>query len=172
MNWDYSVLCLSSIPGKSKEWLRTVNNNCHFGRFMENSVNNKGSVNRIAKDYFYCLGSHLPQQCASDEFYFLPRSEAAIQHLDTLDDLSPEKVQHCLLYVKNPLREMSENAVRQFWREEFWGFGAGNVRGNSWGWSGPLRLSKNPFSELPTLVQDRFEKFWTARQQKIFPQQA
>ena len=54
----------------------------------------------IAKDYFDYLGRHLPQQCASDEFYFLPRAEAAIHHLNILDDLDPEKLRDHVHHVR------------------------------------------------------------------------
>jgi hypothetical protein len=58
------------------------------------------SLDTVAQEYFTYLGSHLPFQCASDEFYFLPRSEAAGQNLNTLDDLSPEKIRDHLRYVE------------------------------------------------------------------------
>ena len=67
-------------------------------------------LSRIAEDYFGYMGRHFPQQCASDEFYFFPRSETAIQHLDTLDDLTPEKIQDCVQYVRNLLSEVSSKA--------------------------------------------------------------
>lgn len=66
---------------------------------MDKIYNKRGSLDQIARDYFNYLGCHLPQQCANDEFYFLPRSGAAIQHLNTLDDLSPEKIQDHLGYL-------------------------------------------------------------------------
>jgi len=61
----------------------------------------------IAEDYFGYMGKHFPQQCASDEFYFFPRSETAIQYLDTLDDLEPGKIQDRVQYIRNLLREVS-----------------------------------------------------------------
>ena len=67
----------------------------------------KRPLNSIASDFFSYLGGHFPQQCASDEFYFLPRSEIAVQHLDTLDDLSPEKIQDHIRYVKDLLYEIA-----------------------------------------------------------------
>ena len=73
---------------------------------MEKGYNNKSPLDQIARDYFNYLGCHMPQHCANDEFYFLPRAESAIQHLNKLDDLSPEKVQDHLGYVKNLLREI------------------------------------------------------------------
>jgi len=66
----------------------------------------KRSLDQIAKDYFNYLGCHLPQQCASDEFYFLPRSETAIQYLNNLDDLTPDGIQDHLRYVRGLLREI------------------------------------------------------------------
>ncbi len=64
------------------------------------------SLDLIAKDYFDYLGRHLPQQCASDEFYFLPRSEVAIHYLDRLDDLRAEKVQDHIRYVHKLLDQL------------------------------------------------------------------
>jgi hypothetical protein len=64
----------------------------------------------IAEDYFGYMGKHFPQQCASDEFYFFPRSETAIQHLDTLDDLTSEKIQDHVQFVQNLLSEISPKA--------------------------------------------------------------
>jgi len=67
----------------------------------------KRPLQGIASDYFRYLGKSLPQQCASDEFYFLPRSEAAIQYLVILDNLHPEKILDHVTYVRNLLREVS-----------------------------------------------------------------
>jgi hypothetical protein len=64
-------------------------------------------LSQITKDYFAYMGKNFPQQCASDEFYFFPRSETAIQYLDCLDDLSPEKIQDHVRYVQKLLREVS-----------------------------------------------------------------
>ncbi len=74
--------------------------------FMDKGYKKKRLLDQIAEEFFNYLGFHLPQQCANDEFYFLPRTEAAIQHLNKLDDLSPERIQDHLGYVKNFLREI------------------------------------------------------------------
>ena len=74
---------------------------------MKNTEKKKRSLNLIASDYFAYIGRHLPQQCANDEFYYLPRSEVAIQHLSSLDDLTPEKIEDHIRYVQNLLREIS-----------------------------------------------------------------
>ncbi len=67
----------------------------------------KRPLNSIANDFFGYLGRHFPQQCASDEFHFLPRSEVAVQHLDNLDDLNPDKIQDHIRYVKDLLGEIA-----------------------------------------------------------------
>ena len=64
------------------------------------------SLNSIAKEFFGYLGRHFPQQCASDEFYFLPRAESAIQHLNVLDDFNPEKIQGHIRNVQALLSEI------------------------------------------------------------------
>ena len=73
---------------------------------MDKGSNKERSLGQISRDYFNYLGCHIAQQCANDEFYFLPRSEAAIQHLNILDNLSPEKIQDHLGHVKDLLRKI------------------------------------------------------------------
>ncbi|NIQ39048.1 MAG: DUF885 family protein [Proteobacteria bacterium] len=63
-------------------------------------------LTQIAGDYFDYLGRHFPQQCASDEFYFFPRSEAALQHLDGLDELIPERIHDHLRTLSGLLKEV------------------------------------------------------------------
>ncbi len=74
---------------------------------MKNTKEVKRPLDSIASDYFSYIGRHLPQQCASDEFYFIPRSEVAIRHLNRLDDLTLEKIHDHIRYVQNLLREIS-----------------------------------------------------------------
>ncbi|UCD71324.1 MAG: DUF885 family protein [Syntrophobacterales bacterium] len=74
---------------------------------MKNTQKEKRPLKSIAGDYFTYIGRHLPQQCASDEFYFLPRAEVAIQHLDSLDDLTPGIIQDHIRYVQGLLSEIS-----------------------------------------------------------------
>lgn len=73
---------------------------------MARRAAHKRTVLEIADDYFSFLGKTLPQQCASDEFYFLPRSQEARRHLDRLDDLTPEKVLDHTRYVESLLTEL------------------------------------------------------------------
>jgi hypothetical protein len=73
---------------------------------MQNTDTQKRPIHSIAGDYFAYLGRHLPQQCASDEFYFLPRSETARSYLNLLDDLEPDKIQHHVQTIKTLLEEV------------------------------------------------------------------
>ena len=68
----------------------------------------KRPLELIASDFFDYLGKHLPQQCVSDEFYFLPRSEVAVQYTNSLDDLTPEKIQDYILYAQNLLGKIPQ----------------------------------------------------------------
>ncbi len=74
---------------------------------MKNRTAIKRHPGSIAKEYFDYLGKHLPQMSASDEFYFLPRSEFAIQYLSVLDVLTPERIQDHVRYVRDLLGEIS-----------------------------------------------------------------
>ncbi|MCP4664969.1 MAG: DUF885 domain-containing protein [Deltaproteobacteria bacterium] len=100
----------------------------------------KRSLQSIAADYFDYLGRHIPQQCASDEFYFLPRSQAALHHLNRLDDLAAERIEGHIEYVRNlsgeilqdrksdvegeidglVLKQSMESFVREFQDAEVW----------------------------------------------------
>jgi hypothetical protein len=73
---------------------------------MKNNTPLKRHPGFIAKEYFDYLGKHLPQQCASDEFYFLPRSEVAVQYLTVLNVLTPERIQDLVRCVRNLLAEL------------------------------------------------------------------
>jgi hypothetical protein len=73
---------------------------------MENRDTQRRSIHSIAGDYFSYLGRHLPQQCASDEFYFFPRSETAKSYLNLLDDLETDKIQNHVQTIKALLGEV------------------------------------------------------------------
>ena len=85
---------------------------------MGSIYNTNTSLERVARDYFAYMGMNLPQQCASDEFYFLPRAEAARQYPATIDDLTPEKIDDHLAYVKTLLEELSSFQAPQRLEEE------------------------------------------------------
>ena len=44
---------------------------------------------QLALRYFNDLAGRFPVMCASDEFHFLPRAEAAAGYYDRLDDMGP-----------------------------------------------------------------------------------
>jgi uncharacterized protein (DUF885 family) len=55
----------------------------------------------LAQDYFDDLARWFPVMCASDEFHFLPRSQAAIRYYDKLDDLDPRTIEDSIEKLKN-----------------------------------------------------------------------
>jgi hypothetical protein len=85
---------------------------------MGSIENHKRSLEQVARDYFAYLGTNLPQQCASDEFYFLPRAEAACEHPAAIDDLTPEKIDDHIRYVETLLEELSSFQGPQGLEEE------------------------------------------------------
>lgn len=50
------------------------------------------SIPKLAEDYFDTLARWFPVMCASDEFHFLPRCQAAEKYYDRLDDLDSNAV--------------------------------------------------------------------------------
>jgi hypothetical protein len=58
------------------------------------------SVTDLASDYFDFLASRFPVMCASDEFHFLPRAQAASRHYSRLDDLSVDAIEECVHELK------------------------------------------------------------------------
>ncbi len=47
----------------------------------------ENSHHRLAQEYFDYMARRFPVMCASDEFHFLPRAQAAANYYDKLDDL-------------------------------------------------------------------------------------
>jgi hypothetical protein len=54
----------------------------------------------LADRYFAYLGAHFPVMCASDEFTFMPRAQAASGHYDRLDSLDADHLEDCIGTVK------------------------------------------------------------------------
>ena len=50
----------------------------------------------LTDHYFDYLAKCFPVMCASDEFHFLPRIQAASQHYDQLDNLDADLIEECL----------------------------------------------------------------------------
>ena len=54
----------------------------------------------LADRYFAYLGAHFPVMCASDEFTFMPRAQAASGYYDRLESLDPDHLEDCIRAVK------------------------------------------------------------------------
>jgi uncharacterized protein (DUF885 family) len=76
-----------------------------------------GSVVDLAVEYFGYLARRFPVMCASDEFHFLPRAQAASQYYSQLEDLSIDAIDECIHVLKDfhnrlnnltPLEDASE----------------------------------------------------------------
>ncbi len=75
------------------------------------------STASIAKEYFDYLGSNLPHQTASDEFYFLPRCEAAVDHMGNLDRLTPIVTTEHLIRVREMLAQLPTDGFQDLEEE-------------------------------------------------------
>ena len=64
------------------------------------------SITKLAAEYFDMLAKWFPVMCASDEFHFLPRSQAAAGYYDRLDNLDEECVNERVSTLKNLRRKL------------------------------------------------------------------
>ncbi len=71
---------------------------------MDEPVGKK--LNEIAAGYFSFMARNFPVMCASDEFYFFPRSLESVKYLDYLDRLEKEEKEQNLLEVKGFLKDL------------------------------------------------------------------
>ncbi len=97
------------------------------------------SIQTIGSDYFDSLGHALPYQCASDEFYFLPRSASALDRLGSLDSLDHASVKGLVDQARILLEELEATepigleeeidwwALRRSIERFIWHFGRGEV---------------------------------------------
>jgi len=63
-------------------------------------------LSEIAAGYFSFMARNFPVMCASDEFYFFPRSLESVKYLDYLDRLEKEEIEQSLLEVKGFLKDL------------------------------------------------------------------
>ncbi len=63
------------------------------------------SQEKLTQSYFDYLAKSFPVMCASDEFHFLPRSEAASRYYDRMEILDPGFIEECIF----TLREFQRN---------------------------------------------------------------
>jgi len=64
------------------------------------------SITKLAAEYFDMLAKWFPVMCASDEFHFLPRSQAAAGYYDRLDNLDKESVNEHISTLKKFRRKL------------------------------------------------------------------
>ena len=60
----------------------------------------KACLKDIAEDYFNFLAKSFPVMCASDEFHFLPRAQAAGKYLDRMEDLQKGSIFDTISFLK------------------------------------------------------------------------
>ena len=61
---------------------------------------------QLSRRYFKDLAGRFPVMCASDEFHFLPRAQAAADHYDRLDDLTSSAIDECVSQLKSFKQEL------------------------------------------------------------------
>jgi len=66
----------------------------------------KNPHRQFARRYFNDLAGRFPVMCASDEFHFLPRAQAAAYHYDRLDDLRSSAIDECVGQLKSFKQEI------------------------------------------------------------------
>ena len=62
---------------------------------------------QLALRYFNDLAGRFPVMCASDEFHFLPRAQAAAEYYDRLDDLDGSAIEECVGRLKSFKQELA-----------------------------------------------------------------
>lgn len=70
----------------------------------------------LAQEYFDDLAQRFPVMCASDEFHFLPRAQAAVNYYDKLDNLDSVAIEESIEKIKSFQKDFgrldnSENAL-------------------------------------------------------------
>jgi hypothetical protein len=73
----------------------------------------------LADEYFQYLATCFPVMCASDEFHFLPRAQAAIHCYDKMEDLSPNRMSERIGKLKDYLKQIDLLARQEEHLERF-----------------------------------------------------
>lgn len=89
-------------------------------RWYYSLVNEPGSkeLSEIAAGYFSFMARNFPVMCASDEFYFFPRSLESVNYLSLLDRLEKEEIEQSLLEVKGFLKDLENLKISNLKLEE------------------------------------------------------
>ncbi len=67
----------------------------------------------IAESYFEFLAKSFPIMCASDEFHFLPRAQAAGKYLDRVDNLQEEYISETIAVLKKFRKGLDHLSLRE-----------------------------------------------------------
>ena len=78
----------------------------------------KACLKDFAEDYFKFLAKSFPIMCASDEFLFLPRAQAAGKYLNQVDDLQEESIIETISVLKEFRREFDRLSLQEIYIEE------------------------------------------------------
>ena len=73
----------------------------------------KDSLSKSALSYFEYLAKKFPVMCASDEFHFLPRAQAASRYYDQLDNLEADAIDESLSDLKQFQKEFNLSTYRE-----------------------------------------------------------
>jgi uncharacterized protein (DUF885 family) len=73
----------------------------------------KDQQTELALHYFDYLAKRFPVMSASDEFYFLPRSEAASQYYDLVDNLDADAIDECVFALKDFQKKFDALAIHE-----------------------------------------------------------
>jgi uncharacterized protein (DUF885 family) len=60
-----------------------------------------------AQEYFDFMARRFPVMCASDEFHYMPRAQAAKNYYDRMEDFTPENLSEALSHIKNFQKQFS-----------------------------------------------------------------
>lgn len=77
---------------------------------------------RLADEYFGYMARQYPVMCMSDEFYFFPRAEEAVNNLDRLDCLDRDKIGQDISYIKGLLKKLDNGINAGLLRQSMRGF--------------------------------------------------
>jgi len=77
------------------------------GRLEEYNMPEQDSHLVLAQEYFDELARRFPVMCASDEFHFLPRSQAAVSYYDKLDNLDSVAIDESIEQIKSFQKDFS-----------------------------------------------------------------
>ena len=65
---------------------------------------------RLAEEYFEEMAGWFPVMCASDEFHFLPRAQAAVNYYDKLDNFDSKAIEESIARLKGLQKEFIHRA--------------------------------------------------------------